>query len=168
MKKEIGKTELGNVKMPPLTAVVAMALNRVIGVGDKLPWHIPDELKWFKNLTMGHLLLMGRKTFESIGKPLPGRTIVVLSKSGFKHPDVITISDLAELPKVANNQKIFVCGGASIYKLTLPWWSDIFVSLIKTTIPGDVIMPLFESMFELDGQILDHKDFKVIHYRRRT
>jgi dihydrofolate reductase len=117
---------------------------------------------------MGHLLLMGRKTFESIGKPLPGRTIVVLSKSGFKHPDVITISDLAELPKVANNQKIFVCGGASIYKLTLPWWSDIFVSLIKTTIPGDVIMPLFESMFELDGQILDHKDFKVIHYRRRT
>jgi len=131
MKNEIGKTEPANelVKMPPLTAVVAMALNRVIGVGDKLPWHIPDELKWFKNLTMGHLLLMGRKTFESIGKPLPGRTIVVLSKSGFKHPDVITISDLAELPKVANNQKILRLWGC----IDLQTYSAMVVGYICLT-----------------------------------
>ncbi|MBL4574639.1 MAG: dihydrofolate reductase, partial [Opitutaceae bacterium] len=74
-----------------------MAENRVIGSGNKIPWRLSEEFKWFKKITMGKTLLMGRKTFESIGKPLPGRRTIVLSRGGFLHEGVKTIKDLAEL-----------------------------------------------------------------------
>jgi len=69
-------------------AIAAMSENRVIGLGTRIPWHLPDDFRWFKKTTMGHTLVMGRRTFESIGRALPGRSTVVLSRSGFVHPDV--------------------------------------------------------------------------------
>lgn len=78
-------------------AIAAMSLNRVIGAGNKIPWHLPEDFKWFKQLTTGHIIVMGRKTFESIGKPLPNRTTVVLSRGQFSFPDVRVIHSLDEL-----------------------------------------------------------------------
>ena len=74
-----------------------MSLNRVIGAGNKIPWHLPEDFKFFKQTTMGHILLMGRKTFESIGRPLPGRETIVLSRSGVAFPSVRTVTDLHQL-----------------------------------------------------------------------
>jgi dihydrofolate reductase len=83
--------------MNPLKAIAAMSLNRVIGNGNQIPWHLPEDFKWFKATTTGHVIVMGRKTFESIGKPLPNRETIVLSRSAFSHPGVRTMRDLSEL-----------------------------------------------------------------------
>jgi dihydrofolate reductase len=80
--------------MQPFKAIAAMSLNRVIGNGNQIPWHLPEDFKWFKATTTGHVIVMGRKTFESIGKPLPNRETIVLSRSAFSHPGVKTMRDL--------------------------------------------------------------------------
>ncbi|HAV62180.1 MAG TPA: dihydrofolate reductase, partial [Verrucomicrobiales bacterium] len=72
--------------MTAFTAIAAMSENRVIGHGNRIPWHLPEDFRFFKSTTMGHVLVMGRKTFESIGRPLPGRETIVLSRTGFSHP----------------------------------------------------------------------------------
>src|SRR5436190_21711732 len=121
-------------------AIAAMSLNRVIGANNKIPWHLPDDFKWFKKMTTGHVLVMGRKTFESIGKPLPNRTTVVLTRSPNPIPGVQTISDLSQLdpadPAIAGRQ-IFICGGAQLYQQTLPLCSDLYLTLVKRTVEGD-------------------------------
>src|SRR5258706_10312894 len=108
-----------------------MSLNRVIGSGGRIPWHIPDDFKWFKQITMGHVLAMGRKTFESIGRPLPGRETVVLSRSEFSHPGVRTIRDLQEAGFPNESRTIFICGGAQIYEQYLPLCSELYLTLVK-------------------------------------
>src|SRR5438874_8105014 len=90
-----------HLPVKPFKAVAAMSLNRVIGAGNKIPWHLPEDFKWFKQLTSGHLIVMGRKTFESIGKPLPNRTTIVVSRSPLSIPGVEVISDLGGLDSVA-------------------------------------------------------------------
>jgi dihydrofolate reductase len=80
--------------MKRLKAIAAMSRNRVIGDGNRIPWHLPDDFKWFKQMTTGHTIIMGRKTFESIGRPLPNRKTIVISRSGFAHPGVVTVSNL--------------------------------------------------------------------------
>ena len=77
-----------------------MSLNRVIGAGNRLPWHLPEDFKWFKKTTTGHVIVMGRKTFESIGKPLPNRTTVVLTRSATAPPGVVKIGSLDEIVRV--------------------------------------------------------------------
>src|SRR5881409_3901568 len=81
----------------PFKAVAAMSLNRVIGSGGRIPWHLPEDFRWFKQLTTGHVVVMGRKTFESLGKPLPNRTNIVVTHSTAPIPGVLTISDLNQL-----------------------------------------------------------------------
>src|SRR5947207_3591697 len=103
-----------------------MSLNRVIGQGNKIPWHLPDDFKWFKLMTTGQVIVMGRKTFESIGKPLPNRTTLVLSRSGFAHPGVQTLPALEEIkPEDWPSRQIFICGGADVYHQALPLCSEI-------------------------------------------
>ena len=87
--------------MNQFKAIAAMSENRVIGRGNQIPWHLPEDFKWFKQMTTGHIIVMGRKTFESLGKPLPNRTTIVLSRSRFSYPGVQTISDLNELSEFA-------------------------------------------------------------------
>src|SRR2546430_1379287 len=111
-----------------------MSLNRVIGAGSRIPWHLPEDFKWFKKMTTGQIIVMGRKTFESIGRPLPNRTTIVVSRSGNVIPGIETISDLAQLPTLASareNKEIFICGGAQIYAQALPLCSDLYLTLVK-------------------------------------
>src|SRR6266480_2577992 len=85
-------------------AIAAMSENCVIGRDNQIPWHLPEDFKWFKQMTTGHIIVMGRKTFESLGKPLPNRTTIVLSRSRFSYPGVQTISDLNELSEFATRR----------------------------------------------------------------
>src|SRR5262245_43555511 len=125
-----------------------MSLNRVIGQGNKIPWHIPEDFKWFKKMTTGNIVVMGRKTFESIGKPLPNRTTIVLSRSGFSYPGVQTITSLAELHPEKESRDMYICGGAQIYTQALPLCSDLYLTLVKQTLEGDAFFPLFENQFQ--------------------
>jgi len=151
-----------------LKAIAAMSLDRVIGRGNRIPWHLPEDFRWFKQTTMGGTLIMGRRTFESIGKPLPGRTTVVLSRTGFAHPQVKTAGSLADLPSLALPEPRFVCGGAEIYRQTLPLCSDLYLTLVKLEIPdGDAFLPPFETDFALVETIRETPEFDILHFRNR-
>jgi len=144
-----------------------MSLNRVIGAGNKIPWHLPEDFKWFKQMTTGHVILMGRKTFESIGKPLPNRTTIVLSRSKFTAPGVQTINGLEELPALVASRQVFICGGAQIYEQILPLCSDLYLTLVKRVVDGDAFFPPFEDQFKKVVDLLDRPDFKITHYQNR-
>jgi dihydrofolate reductase len=118
--------------------VVAVSENDVIGRANQLPWRLPSELRHFKSLTMGHHILMGRKTYESIGKALPGRTNWVLSRSSdFKPADCNVVRTLEEGQfGVAGEGPLMVIGGAEIYRLCLPQAQRIHLTLVHTTITG--------------------------------
>src|SRR2546430_13538005 len=108
-----------------------MSLNRVIGAGSRIPWHLPEDFKWFKKMTTGQIIVMGRKTFESIGKPLPNRTTIVLSRSQFHYPGVQIISDLSKIDLEVETCTVFICGGAEIYGQSLSLCSDLYLTLVK-------------------------------------
>jgi dihydrofolate reductase len=147
-------------------AIAAMSENRVIGSGNKLPWHLPEDFKWFKHKTMGHTVVMGRKTFQSIGKPLPGRITIVLSRSGFEYPGVRVVQELGQLEPPPQGHEIFICGGAEIYAQALPSCSDLYLTVVKRVVDGDAFFPAFEDRFKLVEEIRDTEAFKVLHYRR--
>lgn len=145
-----------------------MSRNRVIGDGGRIPWHLPDDFKWFKRATLGHRLVMGRKTFESIGRPLPGRETLILSRQGFTAPGTRTVCDLAELAALvdADPRDAWVAGGAEIYALLLPFCTDLYLTQVKRTVSGDAFFPAFEADFEPVETVLEHEEFTVTHYRR--
>jgi dihydrofolate reductase len=149
--------------MKPFKAIAAMSENRVIGNGNQIPWHLPEDFKWFKQITTGNVIVMGRKTFESIGRPLPNRTTIILSRSGFDFPGVQTIRSLEELPEISDRQ-IFICGGAQIYEQTLPLCSDLYLTLVKRTVEGDAFFPRFEEDFRLSEVLRDTPEFTILHY----
>ena len=123
--------------MKAFKAIAAMSLNRVIGDGNKIPWHLPEDFKWFKQTTTGHVLVMGRKTFGSIGRPLPNRETMVLSRSDFQHPGVKTIRSLEELPPLVGQRQVFICGGAQIYEQLLPQCAELLLTLVQREVQGD-------------------------------
>ncbi len=150
-----------------MKAIAAMSLNRVIGREGKLPWHLPEDFRWFKQMTTGQVILMGRKTFDSFGKPLPNRTHVVLTR-GPEIPGVITLRDLASFDETAYApREVWVIGGAEIYAQTLTRCSDLYLTLIPREITGDAFFPEFEDAFEFVDIPLATPDFEVRHYRRR-
>ena len=147
-------------------AIAAMSLNRVIGRGNQIPWHLPEDFKWFKQMTTGHIIVMGRKTFESIGRPLPNRETIVISRTGFHHPDVRTVSSLDQINPANETREVFICGGAQIYEQALPKCSDLYLTLVKREVEGDTFFPPFETEFTAVKTIADHPDFKIVHYGR--
>lgn len=149
------------------TAIAAMSLNHVIGRGSEIPWHLPEDFKFFKQTTMGHVLVMGRKTFESIGRPLPGRETIVLSRSGFSHPGVQCAASLDDLPAPTSECKLFICGGAEIYRQALPLCADLYLTVVKREVEGDVRFPDFEDQFERVEELRDTPEFKILHYRNK-
>ena len=153
--------------MKPFKAIAAMSENRVIGHGNKIPWHLPEDFKWFKKMTTGQIIVMGRKTFESIGRPLPNRETIVLSRTSFSLPGVRTISDLKQI-NADDAREIYICGGAQIYAQTLAQCSDLYLTLVKRTVEGDTFFPAFEDQFDLVEQIEDNPDFKILHYRKKN
>ena len=144
-----------------------MALNRVIGNGNRIPWHLPEDFKWFKKMTTGQVIVMGRKTYESIGRPLPNRTTVVLTRSGFSAPGVQVIRGLEEIDPNQEARDIFICGGAQVYEQALPLCSDLYLTLVKREVEGDAFFPPFEDRFRVEAEMMDNLDFKIIHYRNR-
>ena len=147
-----------------------MSLNRVIGAGNRIPWHLPEDFKWFKKMTTGQVIVMGRKTFESIGKPLPNRITIVLTRSPEAIAGVRTISDLSQLSQVdpaLAGREIFICGGAQLYQQALPLCSDLYLTLVRRVVEGDTLFPPFEDQFELVEEVLDRPEFKILHYGKR-
>ena len=151
--------------MSAFKAIAAMSENRVIGRGKEIPWHIPEDFKWFKETTMGHVLVMGRHTFESIGKALPGRETMVLTRGEFSHPDVTVIRSLDEVAARLEGRDCFIAGGAQVYEQALARCSDLFLTLVKREVEGDVFFPEFENYFEEVAVLRDEAEFRIIHYR---
>lgn len=149
-----------------MKAIAAMAENRVIGQGSKIPWHLPEDFKWFKQTTMGHTLLMGRKTFESIGRPLPGRTTLVLSRSEVNYPGTTRVSDWRNIPTNLIQGDLFVAGGAEVYAQTLPHCTELFLTKVKQHPEGNVLFPAFEYLFPNMEVIRDTDDFTICHYTK--
>lgn len=151
----------------PFKAIAAMSENRVIGNGPDIPWHLPEDFKWFKQKTIGHTIVMGRKTYESIGRPLPDRRTVVLSRSAPSIEGVDVAPTLDEALALAGEGEIFICGGAEIYALALPRCSDLYLTHVKRVVEGDVLFPPFEERFREVEEIRDCEDFRIVHYRNR-
>lgn len=146
---------------------MAMAENRVIGNAGTIPWHLPEDFKFFKATTMGHAILMGRKTYESIGKPLPGRENIVLSRTMPETSGVIVIRSLDDLKEPTDGKDLFVIGGEEIYRLLLPKVQELYVTKVPRTIEGDTRFPNFESQFDTGAKVLENNDFTVWRYNRR-
>lgn len=132
-------------KMRRLSAIVAMAENRVIGKDNKLPWHLPADLKHFKYLTIGHPILMGRKTYESIGKPLPERDNIILTHDAtYCAPGCVVVTNIDEALESATsetNDEVFIIGGAQIYRELLPRIERIYLTIVHADFAGDAFFP---------------------------
>ena len=148
-------------------AIAAMSQNRVIGNRLKIPWHLSEDFNWFKEMTTGQIVVMGRKTFESIGKPLPNRLTIVLTRTQRWIPGVQTVTDLNEIDLDHTTRTVFICGGAQVYEQALPLCSDLYLTLVKRVVEGDTFFPRFEDRFEIQEELLDCPDFKITHYRNR-
>lgn len=155
--------------MPDWKAIAAMAENRVIGAGNRIPWRLPEDFRWFKETTWGGVLIMGRKTFESIGRPLPGRETWVVSGSGFTAPGTRSFTSLESVghAAAAETRTIWVCGGAEIYRQLLPRCRELYLTRVRGSYPGDALFPDFEGEFEDRGVVRETADFAVHHYVRR-
>lgn len=157
--------------MPPtlhLTAVVAMTPDRIIGRDGTLPWHLPEDLAFFKRTTSGHPIVMGRKTYQSIGRPLPKRRNIVLTRDpNWSAEGVETIHSpdaLATLPGLAG--QVFIIGGSEIYAAFLNQLSDLLVSHLHENHIGDTRLPEFETLFPISEVVEAHTDFTVRRHRR--
>ena len=146
----------------PFYAIAAMSENRVIGNQGKIPWHLPEDFRWFKHKTMGGTLIMGRKTFESIGKPLPGRKTVVLSRTSRAFPGTTSYDNVEFFfQDEGASANAWVCGGAEIYQQFLPTCSGLYLTRVKRVVEGDAFFPAFEESYTLDQIIHETSDFQV-------
>ena len=128
-----------------LSAIVAMAANRVIGAGNQLPWRLPADLARFKRLTMGHTLILGRKTYESIGRPLPGRHFIVITRQPGYAPAGVTVAhsvnEALEQARARGDDEVFIAGGADIYAQTMERVQRLYLTLLERDVPGDTRFP---------------------------
>ena len=149
-----------------LKAVAAMSSNRVIGNNGELPWHFSEDLKFFKKLTLNSTVVMGRKTFDSIGKPLPKRKNIVISRSMKKRDDVLVYQNIESfLTEYSHsNESIFIIGGAQIYSALMNWTKEIYLTFIFDEYPGDAYFPKFENHYKLKEIIFKNNDFEVRRY----
>jgi len=135
-------------KAPLLSLIVAMGENRVIGVNNHLPWSIPEDLKRFKRITSGHPIVMGRKTFESIGRPLPQRTNIIVSRQkDYRAEGGVVCASLAQAldwaRQAPGSEEVFVIGGAEIFREALPITGRIYLTEVHWPFEGDTFFPVF-------------------------
>jgi len=126
-----------------LSLIVAMATNRTIGLNNKMPWHLSADLQHFKKITMGQPIIMGRKTFESIGRPLPGRQNIIISRNtDYQQQGCSVFNDLdSALQSCTENDEVFVIGGATLYKATLARADRLYITEIHNEFKGDTWFP---------------------------
>lgn len=144
-----------------------MSDNRVIGNAGDIPWHLPEDFKWFKKTTMGGILVMGRKTYESIGRPLPGRDTYVLSRTPREITGVHSFTDLEVLDNLETDQTIWIAGGGEIYKQMLDQCSDLYLTRVHRTVEGDAFFPNFEKQFTLNSVVSKTDDFTIEHWTKK-
>ena len=139
-------TSIPNPQSPILSIIVAMAKNHTIGINNSLPWRCPEDLKYFKALTMGHHMIMGRKTFDSIGKPLPGRTTVVVTRNAdLEIAGCVIAHSLKEaIAACAGDDEIFIVGGAELYRQAVPLADTLYITEIQQDVEGDAHFPEFD------------------------
>jgi dihydrofolate reductase len=150
-----------------MIAIAAMALNRAIGHEGRIPWHLSQDLKFFKRTTLGHVVVMGRKTYDSLGKPLPGRENIVLSRHALNMPGIRHATSVDEIPEATDERKTFVIGGAEIYRALLPRCTEFLLTVVKLTPVADTFLPEFESEFDLAGILEEDADLEIRRYLRR-
>ena len=160
---------MSEMKRPRLKAVVAMASNRIIGKDGGLPWRLSEDLKWFKKMTLGFPIVMGRKTMESIGRPLPKRRNIVISRTlesvaeGFE----LVRSCEAAIILLRGEVEASVIGGAQIYGEMLPLCDEVLLSYVFHPYEGDTTLPAFEDEFDMTGVIYRDTDFELRRYLRK-
>jgi len=150
-----------------MIAIAAMARNRAIGHEGRIPWHLPADLKFFKRTTLGHVIVMGRKTFDSLGRPLPGRENVVLSRRPLDVPGVRRAASLDEIVEPADGRKLFVIGGAEIYRALLPRCDEVLLTVVNLEPEADTFLSEFEADFELVEVLEANAEMEIRRYVRK-
>lgn len=130
-----------------ISMIAAMANNRVIGANNQMPWHLPADLKHFKAVTMGKPVVMGRKTYESIGRALPGRKNIVISRSGYTADDVVVVRDVAQaIAEAGDIPEVMIIGGGVIYDLFLEKADTLYLTFIDLDVNGDTCFPDYSAL----------------------
>ncbi len=157
-----------------ISLIVAIARNGVIGKSNgEMSWHVKEEFQHFKNTTLGHPIIMGRKTFETLGKPLKGRLNIVVSRNKnyqTNYDDVIvksSIEDAVEYCRKLLVEKIFIIGGGEIYKQAIKFVDEMIITFMKFTAEGEVIFPAINNNDWEISKISDHELFEIFHYQRK-
>jgi dihydrofolate reductase len=159
-----------------ITLVAAVARNGVIGNGPDIPWHLPGEQRRFKELTLGHVLVMGRKTYESIGRPLPGRTTVVVTRqTGWTpadgpHQSVLVAGSLEQALSVAaaGDDQVFVVGGGEIYAEAMPYAERLVITWVDLEPDGDAFFPALDPDVWTQVDTEGHGLWSITHYERSS
>lgn len=161
-----------------LSIIVAVAKNNVIGKDNKLIWHLPEDLKRFKKLTTGHTIIMGRKTFESLGRVLPNRKHIILcndARLNIENQNVEVIDDISLLDKyISSDEENFIIGGATIYKLLMPYANKMYITKINEEFEGDVYFPQIDEkewdILETEKGLINEQnpfDYEYVTYIRK-
>lgn len=155
--------------MTDITLIAAVARNGVIGADNAMPWHLPEDFAFFKRTTMGHPMIMGRRTFESIGRVLPGRrTIVITRQPGWFHAGVETAHSFAEALALAGPaDEVFVCGGGAIYREAMPWAHRLLITEVDRSPAGDVLFPEIDASAWREVSREPRDGFTWMAYERR-
>lgn len=126
-----------------ISIIAAMSRNRVIGRQGTIPWEIPEDMRRFRELTFGHTLIMGRRTYESIGRTLPGRkTVIVTRQAGYSAAECLTAASLGEALRLAEPAaEVFICGGGALYRQALPFTTRIYLTVVNESVSGDTFFP---------------------------
>lgn len=152
-------------------AIAALAENRVIGVNGKIPWRLPDDLRFFREHTTGNTVLMGRKTWDSLGRPLPGRRNVIVSRTlipgADSVPGAIVVPDLDAAAALPPAGDIWVIGGAEIYALALPRCQELYLTEVAGQPAGDTYFPPFEHLFEPAEILRETIAYRIVRFVRR-
>lgn len=156
--------------MTRLTLIAAVGRNGAIGASGQLPWHLPEDLRHFKAVTMGHPMIMGRKTFDSIGRPLPGRrTIVITRQSGWRQGGVETAHSFPEALALAGPaDEVFVAGGGEIYEMAMPFARRLVLTEVDLDTPGDTFFPAWDPALWVCTESDPRDGFTFVTYERRS
>jgi dihydrofolate reductase len=150
-----------------ITVLAAVGANLVIGQAGEMPWHLPEDLAHFKAVTMGHTMVMGRKTYDSIGRALPGRrTIVITRQPGWHAPSVEVAHSLAEALALAGPADVFVVGGSEVYREAMPYADQMLLTEVEQSPEGDAFFPAFTSADWHETAREPHNGYAFVTYDR--
>ena len=151
---------------PRISLIAALSENRAIGKNGKIPWHLSDDFRRFKERTTGHAIIMGRKTHESIGRPLPGRTNIVITRNTDQNiPGCIVVGSLEEAlgeARLIESEEIFVCGGGQVYAEAIARADRLYLTVVHAIMDGDAFFPEYADAF---GKVVESEEFEEAGYR---